>query len=188
MPKIVTETHFDGVQRKIERLGLSQVMAELRHIVTGWDLRICEERAANGAAAIRKLIDGRFEQANNAIDNPEERWKKRTAGGIDYVRCIIREESKVCIGVEVQVSARSDLVAVDLLHFNKSLREGDIDLGVLIVPSDRLAKFLPDRCPSVSEAERMLDMFDANRIPLVFWGIEHDGPGDALKVLGRETS
>lgn len=87
--------------------------------------------------------------------------------------------------MEIQVSARSDLIAVDLLHLKQALRGGLIDLGVLVVPSDRLSIFLPSRFPSVTEALRILDNFDAESLPLVLWGIEHDAPGVALPVRGR---
>jgi len=179
MPRIVIEDFFDGAQRRIDRLGLSDIMDETRKIVTDWQLTVLEQRGANGGGALRELLDARFAGRKG--------WSMTKVGGIDWTRCARRRGTQICIGVEVQVSARSDLVAVDLLHINKAIRDGNIDLGVLIVPSDRLASFLPSRFPCVSESRRMLEMADARTIPLVFWGIEHDGPGAALAVRGRKT-
>ena len=88
--------------------------------------------------------------------------------------------TSVCVGVEVQVSGRSDLVAVDLLHLKKNLVEGTIDLGVLIVPDDSLSHHLTDRTPNYTEALRHLHMADADRIPLILIAFEQDGFGPAL--------
>ena len=51
----------------------------------------------------------------------------------------------VCVGVEVQVSARSDLLVVDMIHLTAAFREGRLDAGVVIVPSDKLSRYLTDR-------------------------------------------
>ena len=187
MPTIEVERYYDGVQHKIARLGIQPLLDELRQILTGWQLLLKEEKDANGGAEVRKLIDKRFQAANSKIRDKRQRWKKKTSGGIDWMRSMIRDKTTVAVGVEIQVSARSDIVAVDLLHFNKALRDGELDLCILVVPTDTMSLYLPDRTPSVSESERMLDMFDAHTIPLVFWAIEHDGPGPALKKQKRRA-
>ena len=135
-------------------------------------LEVAQTRDGNGAAAVRRLIDQGFEGRAG--------WRKSVSGDIDWVKCSQHNGSSVCIGVEVQVSGRSDLVAVDLLHLRKSLIEGTIDVGVLIVPDDSLSYFLTDRTPNYTEALRHLHMADADRIPLVLIAFEHDGFGEAL--------
>ena len=39
--------------------------------------------------------------------------------------------TRVCVGVEVQFSARSDLIVVDVIHLRKAVTEGKIDVAVL---------------------------------------------------------
>jgi|SRR5690606_30802543 len=177
MPQIVFEHHYDGATKKVSRLGLSSLLDELRERLTGFRLQVEETKGANGGGALRKLLDKQFES--------DPSWIKTTVGGIDYTKCIDARGIKLCLGVEIQVSARSDLIAVDLLHLKQALRGGLIDVGVLVVPSDLLSTYLPSRFPSVTEAQRIFDNFDAESLPLILWGLEHDGPGKALPVRGR---
>ena len=65
--------------------------------------------------------------------------------------------------VEIQVSARSELLYKDILHLKNRLIGGDIDLGIIVVPSDRLQSFLPDRTPSKSYAEKVIQDQDSDR-------------------------
>lgn len=53
----------------------------------------------------------------------------------------------------MQVSARSDLLVMDMIHLNAAFREGRIDVGLVIVPSDKLSKYLTDRAPCMSDAK-----------------------------------
>jgi len=48
------------------------------------------------------------------------------------------------------------------------------------VPSDRTAKFLTDRCPTLRETTSAIDELRSQHLPLVVLAIEHDGPGPAL--------
>jgi len=50
----------------------------------------------------------------------------------------------------------------------------------MIVPSDRLGKYLTDRGPRFSEATRAVERARAGDLPLVVLALEHDGPGPAL--------
>jgi hypothetical protein len=81
----------------------------------------------------------------------------------------------------VQVSARSDLVVIDIYHLRRSLQAGAIDLGILIVPTDRMNRFLRSRQPSLRETRRAMEETDAHRMPLLVMAVEHDGPGPPLK-------
>jgi hypothetical protein len=51
----------------------------------------------------------------------------------------------------------------DILHLKSRIVGGDIDLGVIIVPSDHLQSFLPDRTPCFSYAKKVIVEQDADR-------------------------
>ena len=82
--------------------------------------------------------------------------------------------------VRVQLSIRSDRITRDIVHFQKQLRQGSVDLYVLILPSDALAKYLPDRAPHFNAGLRIVDEMRADDLPMLFIAIEHDGSGPAL--------
>lgn len=133
MPKIVEEVYYNGARDRTERLGLGPLVDEIKTAVQGLPLLVKEQKDANGGAAVRKLIDERF----NAVGG----WSKKTAGDIDWVKCHRINGTSVCVGVEVQVSARSDLLVMDMIHLTAAFRDGRLDIGVIIVPSDKLAAF-----------------------------------------------
>ena len=81
---------------------------------------------------------------------------------------------------EIQVSARSDLVVIDIYHLRKSIQAGSVDPGIIIAPSDHLNRLLRSRQPSLRETKRAIDETDAAKIPLLAIAVEHDGPGPAL--------
>lgn len=172
MPRIVKELAYDGAQERITRLGLGSLLEEVRTILTGFDLRVKEEKDANGGAALRKMIDARFEQMSD--------WEGRKTGDIDWTKCRSINGVQVCLGIELQLSARSDMIAVDIIHLGTALRKGKIDVGILVVPSDRLSRFLTDRAPSISAAERHRQAARADDLPLLLIALEHDGPGTPL--------
>jgi hypothetical protein len=72
------------------------------------------------------------------------------------------------------------LLYKDILHLKTRIVTGDIDLGIIVVPSDRLQSFLPDRTPSVSYAKKVIAEQDADRLPIILIEMEHDGPGPSL--------
>jgi hypothetical protein len=84
------------------------------------------------------------------------------------------------VEVEVQVSARSDLLIRDVIHLRDSLEEGRIDVGLIVVPSDRLGPYLTDRTPRMRDAVRTVREARAENLPLLLMAIEHDGPGPPL--------
>lgn len=172
MPRIVEEQAYNGVLERIERLGLGPLLDELRSILQGFGLRVKEERDANGGAAVRRLIDERFARATG--------WTKKQTGDVDWTKCLVINGTRVCVGVEIQFSARSDLVVVDLIHLRKALTDGKIDVAVLVVPSDRLGVFLADRGPKIADAKRHVREARADDLPLLLVALEHDGPGPAL--------
>lgn len=134
MPKIVEEVYYDGAQERIERLGLTPLLSEIRSALAGFQLCVQEKKDSNGGAAVRKLIDEQFDRLGG--------WTKKVSGDMDWIKCKVVNGTSVCIGVEVQVSARSDLLVMDMIHLNAAFREGRIDVGLVIVPSDKLSKYL----------------------------------------------
>jgi hypothetical protein len=179
MPKIVEEKAYDGAEERVKRLGLGPLLNELRSIVTGFALRVKEERDANGGAAVRKLIDARFQQA--------KQWAKKQTGDVDWTKCQIVNGTRVCVGVEIQFSARSDLIVIDLIHLRKALVNGHIDLAVLVVPSDKLGVFLTDRGPKISDAKRHIIEAKVEDMPFLVIALEHDGPGPSLAKQFKRT-
>jgi hypothetical protein len=180
MPKITEELFCNGAEERIRRLGMMRLLEDIRVIVTGFRLRVKEEKDANGGAAVRKLIDARFERTPG--------WIKRQTGGVDWTKCEVINGTRVCIGVEVQFSARSDLLAIDIHHLRKVIVDGSIDVGVLVVPNDRLGAFLTDRGPKMSDARRHVEEARAQDLPLVLIAVQHDGPGPPLAKQAKKPS
>lgn len=118
------------------------------------------------------MIDARFKQAAG--------WTNIQSGGIDWTRCHRGNGTTVCLGLEVQMSARSDMLVMDIQHLRASMIDGKIDVGVLAVPSDELCRYLTDRAPSLSAAKRHMDHARATDLPILLIGLSHDGPGIAL--------
>jgi len=179
--KITQIKFYGGSRDKIARLGLAHLFLELLEILMHTRILLKEEKDANGAAAVRKAIDDAFVKAGE--------WENTKTGGVDWAKRIRYNQSIVArIGVEVQVSARSDLIVRDLVHLRTRLQDGDVDIGVVVVPDDRMEVFLPDRCPKFSDAVRYVEQefTEAMKWPIVILALEHDGPGRALKKQPRK--
>ncbi len=182
MPQIVDWKPYDGFERRVQRLGLTPILDELRVLITGFDLLLEESKHANGAAHVREILDSRFSAAGG--------WKIIKSGGIDWTRRLTHNGIEVCLGVELQVSARSDLLTNDLTHLVRAIELGDIDAGVIVVPCDKTAYYLTDRCPRYRDATDHVERAKAQFSPLLLVSISHDGVGAALPKkrtnLGRE--
>lgn len=172
VPKLGDPIAYDGALTKIERLGLSALVQEVRDVLTSFRLEVLEERHANGAAAVREMVDKAFDK--------KEGWTKTTSGDVDFRKCRHVDGVQLCVGVEVQISARSDLLVMDVLHLRDALEKGDIDVAVIVVPSNRLASFLVDRAPSLSAAQRHVRDARADDLPILILPFDHDGIGAAL--------
>lgn len=172
MPKLANPVAYDGVLKKIERLGLADLVDEVREVLTSFRLEVLEERHANGAAAVRELVDKAF--------NRKEGWSNTTSGDVDWRKCRVIDGVQLCVGVEVQISARSDLLVIDVIHLRHALEQGDIDVAIIVVPTNRLAGFLVDRAPSVAAAERHVKDARAEELPILIIPFEHDGAGTPL--------
>lgn len=139
MPKVAPEDliTYGGALQKIERLGLAPLFEEVKEILTGFTLLVKEEKDANGGKTLREIMDKRFAARGD--------WSQKVTGDVDWTKCRTVNGSKVCMGVEVQLSGRSDLVTIDLIHLRRGFTSGLIDVGLLVVPNDRLGYFLTDR-------------------------------------------
>jgi hypothetical protein len=56
-------------------------------------------------------------------------WAKKVTGGIDWLKCHTVNGTRVCIGLEVQVSARSDLLVVDMIHLTTHIHSPALVFG-----------------------------------------------------------
>lgn len=178
MPSL-EEFAYDGFYEKIKRLGLDALLNEVRVLLRDFDLRVEERKDANGGAKLRELIDARFSEADD--------WKKIQSGGVDWTKCHRVNGIEVCLGIEIQMSARSDMLVMDVQHLRVAMTSGVIDVGVLAVPSDKLAQFMTDRAPSLSDAKRHVDLARATDLPLLVVGVTHDGPGPALPKRSKRS-
>jgi hypothetical protein len=180
--KITNIRFYNGAREKICRLGISTLFLEVQEIILNAKIYLLEEKDANGAAVVRKKIDEEFQNIGG--------WEQQKTGGIDW-----KKKSKynlsiiVRLGVEIQVSARSDLLVRDIVHLRNSLQKGEIDVGVIIVPDDRLQEFLPDRTPSFKDAVRYIEeeFSEATTYPIAVISVEHDGAGPPLSKQKRKS-
>lgn len=180
--KITDLKFYDGARERITRLGLSSLFLEIQEVIINSKVNLLEQKDANGAAVVRKTIDKGFEE--------REDWQKKTAGGIDWQKRVRFNKTFIAnIGVEVQVSARSDLLVRDLVHIRNSLQKGEIEVGVIIVPNDKMQQYLPDRTPSIKDAIRYIEVefTEAQTFPIVLIGVEHDGAGTATPKQKRRS-
>jgi hypothetical protein len=174
VPRITDQDNYGAALEKVARLGLTPVFEELKGMLTSFTLLVKEQKDANGGAAVRKMIDQVFEV------KPRAGWIKRQTGDVDWTKCRVVNGTKTCMGVEVQFSGRSDLIVVDIIHLRRALTGGLIDVGVLVVPNDRLGPFLVDRGPRIADARRHIREARAEDLPIVILGLESDGPGPPL--------
>jgi hypothetical protein len=178
MTRIVKEDYFDGSKEKIDRLGLWPLIAEIKSAIASFTLEIKKEVHGNGSATLRELIDAALRDVGD--------WTNTASGDVDWIKCRVIDGIRVCVGVEVQMSARSDLIFRDIVHFQKQMREGQIDVCVEILPSDALSPYLTDRTPRYSDGVRDIKEMRADDLPVVLIAIEHDGFSDM--PLGKKTT
>ncbi|MBL7767491.1 MAG: hypothetical protein JNK20_00875 [Flavipsychrobacter sp.] len=180
--KITEIRYYDGSFQKITKLGLSALFLEIQQIFLETKIELEETKDANGAAVIRKLVDDEFSK--------KDEWSKISAGGIDWIKKFRYNRTLIAsIGVEVQLSARSDLLVRDLVHIRNAIQDGTIEVGVIVVPSDLLQRFLPDRTPSFKDALRIFEQEfpEAQSYPIILMAVEHDGAGKALSKQKRKS-
>ena len=155
------------------RLGLSHIFLELLEIMISTDIRVLDKKQANGAGRVRELIDERF---GNYQD-----WVQSKSGNVDWIKRLRYNQTIVSrMGVEIQVSGRSDLLARDIVHIRNNLQDSHIDVGAIVVPSDEFEYFLTDRVANFSYAVRYVEeeLREAKDYPIVLLAVEHDGYSD----------
>lgn len=162
---------FNGVANKSTRLGLVPVLAEVVAVVEGFDLLVEERKHANGTRGLRKTIDAGFAALTG--------WTKITVGGVDWSKS---SSSQASLGVEVQVSGRSDMLAVDVLHLTHQIKTGSMDVGVIVVPDDELSYYLTDRTPNFATALKHVTSQAADQ-PIQIIAFKHNGVGPALDKM-----
>jgi hypothetical protein len=74
------------------------------------------------------------------------------------------------------------MLAVDILHLSAELIAGRIDVGVIIVPDDRLSRFLTDRTPNFRTAISHIRN-RASDLPIRVLAFHHNGTGQALEKM-----
>ena len=171
MPRITKRLYYNGFEAKVERLGLRSLVSEVESVVTGFELLVEESKHANGTKPIRQAFDDGFEARDG--------WTKITVGGIDWSKS---DRYGHILGVEVQVSGRSDLLAVDVIHLKEDLDAGQLDAGIIIVPDNKLSRFLTDRTPNLRAAKRHVESRAPNMAVHVI-GFRHDGVGPAIPKM-----
>lgn len=171
MPSLSEVRDYDGFSERVARLGLTEPLAEVERAITGFELLLEERKHANGTKGIRVSIDDRFAALGG--------WTKLTVGGIDWRKSTL---NGAAIGVEVQVSGRSDLLAVDVLHLKQAISAGSVDAGVIVVPDDSTSRYLTDRTPNLRTAIRHVELHAAD-LPIRIISFHHDGPGPSLAKI-----
>lgn len=132
-----------------------------------------DKKQANSAGVVREMIDAKFGEYTE--------WVQSKSGDIDWVKRFRYNQTIVSrIGVEVQVSGRSDLLARDIVHIRNNLQDSHIDVGVIVVPSDDFEYRLTDRVANYSYAVRYVEeeLREAQSYPIVLIAVEHDGFSD----------
>jgi hypothetical protein len=174
MPKLTERAFFGGSEERLNRLGLINVWKELENILTSFQLCLDKRDDTDSEIVLRKLIDARFRSTSG--------WKGKRSGGVNWTRCHKIGEIRVCLGVQIQlsVSAESDLLLVDLQYLRDEIAGGRIDVGVIVVPSDKLGYFLTDGVVRYSDAVRAVKRTQASYLPLAVLALEHDGLGPSL--------
>lgn len=102
MPLITSTIDYDGFTAKVARLGLNELITEATATLD-FELLVEERKFINGTKPIRERIDAGFEQAGG--------WTCIKSGGVDWTKS---NEPGATVAVEVQVSGRSDLLAVEI--------------------------------------------------------------------------
>ena len=171
MPIITAREDYNGFVNRVDRLGLSEIVEEAEGSLSAFTLEIKEDRHANGTRDLRAWIDEGFEAAGG--------WVKTAVGGIDWEKA---NDGNARLGVEVQVSARSDLLAVDLLHLRDSMQGGLVEVGIIMVPDDSLSYYLTDRTPNLRTAIKHVEA-QATDLPIRIVAFSHDRTGDALRKM-----
>lgn len=168
--KCTHPTFYGGSRDKICRLGLLHLSLELQGFIFSVQVCVLNQKKTYSASVVRKAIDDAFTKAGE--------WVCQKSGGIDWLKRMKFNTSVVArMGVEIQVPGRSDMLAREIVDERNALQAGEIDVGVIVVPSDHFEYFLTDRVATFTYARRYIEeeFREAKTFPIVLIGIEHDG-------------
>jgi hypothetical protein len=109
-----------------------------------------DKKQANGTGVVREMIDAKFGEYTE--------WVQSKSGDIDWVKQFRYNQTIVSrIGVEIQVSGRSELLSRDIVHIRNNPQDSHIDVGVIVVPSDDFEYRLTDRVANYTYAVRYVE-------------------------------
>lgn len=154
---------------------MAELFLELEDLLLNTGIYIKYEKNANSAGHVREQIDKGFDQAGG--------WTKNTSGDIDWIKKIRYNDSLIArMGVEIQVSSRSELLFKDILHIRNRIQDGYIDAAAVVVPDNEFAYYLTDRIPNFSYALQVFEEYakEAKDQPIVLIGIGQDGSSEAV--------
>lgn len=171
--KISHTTFYAGARDKLCRLGLAKPFVDLQELILDTKIQLPLKRKATNNNFVNRRLNRRLVASGD--------WRRNASPGVRRVRHIRYKDIFLArLGVEVQVSARSDLLIRDIVHLRNSLQEGVIDIGVIVVPDDEMQVFLTDRTPSYRDAVRYIEkeFKEATTFPIIIMAIGHDGISD----------
>ncbi len=165
---------FDGADALIDRLGLDELLAEVRNILTGFELLVEAEKATERSGDLRRTMDSALPVAGG--------WVRTTRSFVLFQAACNERPAASHLHRRRLRSQAERISFVDLIHCEIA-SQGAIDLSVLIVPSDKVGLYLTDRVARVSEAMRHIKMGRFEDMPFVLIAMEHDGPGPRLAKM-----
>jgi len=98
---------------------------------------------------------------------------------------LLQDRNHRCSDLTLYMEASNRLIwfpsaIADVTHLRKALTEGEIDVEIIVVPCDSLARFLTDRGSSMSTAKTQVHEARAEDHPLIKMALRHDGSGPPL--------
>lgn len=161
---------YGQARRAIQRLGLNPLLAQLLDTIKRCEVLVLKKKEGNGAGDIADKLVGMLKRLKG--------WRegKKTEGEPDFIACVDYKGVRTCLGVEIQISARSVQVYQDVVHLRTAVRESKIDACVIVINSDDFAYYLPSRVANLREALKYIaETIDPRDLPLLVIPIEHDG-------------
>lgn len=148
----VRKRFFDGADAKMDRLGLAPVLAAV-------------EREIQWRAA---LLTGSDRPTDIIVLKT-----RRVKGGI-WTESRRIDGILLRIDVRMRVTSRREIFYKDALQLRHRLENGDVDLGVMVVPSMGLQRLFSRRISSACDAIEAIRAMDADRFPLILVEIEDE--------------
>lgn len=171
MATITEERFYAGAARRVDRLGLSPVLEELRAVLTSDVVSSPRGARSTGPVTARKSLEQRFRGAQG--------WIPKRRGTIHWMKSRVVEGRRFCLGVSIHFSAKSEFAIIDLLNIRKAIVGGQVDVGVLIVPGNQPGAPTGARA-RMRDVKRCVIDARVDDLPLILIGLELDGPGQAL--------